>query len=243
MSVKMELQTRFDNHDERIRYYELLLERDLDDIPQFALPAGYRFVFFRREDRDTWIDIEKSAKEFASDEEGLGAWNKYYAGSEDALTERMVFVQNENGEKVATATAYIDITGRDRSGAGWLHWVAVRREYQGRGLSKPLITYVLRVMRGLGYQHAKIPTQTTTWLACKVYLDLGFVPIPQNAVNSREGWRIIKALTDHEALQLVEPASADEIEIADANQVSSQFKEAEDDDGSLCIKRKYLLQS
>ena len=96
---------------------------------------------------------------------------------------------------------------------------------------------------GLGYQHAKIPTQTTTWLACKVYLDLGFVPIPQNAVNSREGWRIIKALTDHEVLQLVEPASADEIEIADANQVSSQFKEAEDDDGSLCIKRKYLLQS
>lgn len=36
---------KFDNHDNRIRYYELLLERDLDTIPQFQLPEGYRFVY------------------------------------------------------------------------------------------------------------------------------------------------------------------------------------------------------
>lgn len=48
---------------------------------------------------------------------------------------------------------------RNTSGAGWLHWVAIRQEYQGRGLSKPLITYVLNVMKNLGYPHAKIPTQ------------------------------------------------------------------------------------
>ncbi len=47
-------------------------------------------------------------------------------------------------------------------------------------------------MKALGYTHAKIPTQTTTWLACKIYLDFGFLPIPQNAVNSAGGWRIIK---------------------------------------------------
>ena len=27
----------FDNHDKRIPYYELLLERDLDSIPKFSL--------------------------------------------------------------------------------------------------------------------------------------------------------------------------------------------------------------
>ena len=82
---------------------------------------------------------------------------------------------------------------RDKSGSGWLHWVAVRREKQGKGLAKPLITHVLDIMRNLNYTHAKIPTQTTTWLACKVYLDLGFLPLPQNAVNSLDGWRIMKA--------------------------------------------------
>lgn len=202
---------QFDNHDERIKYYELLLERDLDTLPLFQLPQGYRFVFYQQGDRDTWIDIEKSAKEFSNYKQGLEAWNRYYGDREYELFDRMAFIENAAGEKVATATAFYDITGRDKSGAGWLHWVAVRREYQGRGLAKPLIAYVLGRMRELGYTHAKIPTQTTTWLACKIYLDLGFAPIPQNAVNSRDGWRIIKALTNHAALDSFDAASIDEI--------------------------------
>ncbi len=211
-AVDMEGQKmQFDNYDSRIRYYELLLERDLDDIPLIPLPEGYRFVFYRPGDRDRWIDIEKSAKEFTSYEQGLAAWSRYYAAHEDSLCDRMVFIENAGGEKVATATAYIDITGRDRSGSGWLHWVSVRREYQGRGLSKPLISYVLNVMRGLGYTHGKIPTQSTSWVACKVYLDLGFRPLPENAVHSRDGWRIVKALTNHAALADFDPASMDEI--------------------------------
>ncbi len=202
---------QFDNHDERIKFYELLLEGDLDRLPCFTLPQGYKFVFYKQGDRDIWIDIEKSAKEFASYAQGLKAWHRYYGDNEKSLLERMVFVENENGEKVATATAYYDITNRDKSGDGWLHWVAVRREYQGKGLSKPLISYVLGVMRGLGYTHVKIPTQTTTWLACKIYLDLGFVPLPQNAVNSRKGWEIMKALTNHVALDYFGSAAVDDI--------------------------------
>ena len=202
---------QFDNHDDRIRYYELLLERDLDALPRFTLPEGYRFVFFRQGDRDNWIDIERSAKELMSYGQGLEVWNRYYGGNENALSDRMVFIENAKGEKVATATAYYDITNRDKSGDGWLHWVAVRREYQGKGLSKPLISHVLELMRALGYTHAKIPTQTTTWLACRIYLDFGFRPLPQNAVNNKDGWRIIKALTNHAALELFESADMDEI--------------------------------
>lgn len=202
---------QFDNHDERIKYYELLLERDLDDLPRFPLPDGYRFVFYRQGDRDDWIAIEQSAKELKSYEEGVAAWDKYYGNNQRALTSRMVFIETQNGKKVATATAYHDITGRDKSGSGWLHWVAVHRAYQGKGLSKPLISYVLKVMQRLGYTHAKIPTQTTTWLACKIYLDFGFVPLPQNARNSRDGWRIIKALTNHAALDTFDCAAVEEI--------------------------------
>lgn len=201
----------FDNRDERIRYYELLLERDLEHIPWIELPQGYRFVFYKPGDRDAWIDIEKSAREFINYEQGMVSWNKYYENRQEELPVRMVFIENSAGEKVATATAFYDIYGRDQSGDGWLHWVAVRREYQGKGLAKPLIAYVLNVMRELGYKHAKIPTQTTTWLACKIYLDLGFMPLPKNAVNSRNGWRIIKALTNHPALTEFEPAAMDEI--------------------------------
>lgn len=201
----------FDNHDPRIRYYELLLEADIGGIPELPLPAGYSYAFYQDGDRDNWIDIEKSAREFSTVEEGKEAWGRYYAGREEELKTRMVFVVNAEGRKVATATAFYDITGRDTSGSGWLHWVAVRREEQGKGLSKPLITHVLAIMRKMGQTHAKIPTQTTTWVACKVYLDLGFRPIAKNLINSRDGWRIIRRLTDHSALLTLDPASDDEI--------------------------------
>lgn len=201
----------FDNHDARIRYYELLLERDLENLPRFDLPKGYRFVFFRPGDQDAWIEIERSAKELRDHAQGVEVWNRYYGGHEPALLNRMVFVEDTLGRKVATATAYEDITGRDRSGDGWLHWVAVHGDCQGRGLSKPLITHVLGLMRALGYTHAKIPTQTTTWLACKIYLDLGFRPVPQNALSSQKGWEIIRALTHHAALARFEPASMEDV--------------------------------
>jgi hypothetical protein len=51
-----------------------------------------------------------------------------------------------------------------------------------------------------GYSRAVIPTQTNTWLACKLYLDLGFVPIKENAERNRAGWCIVKTLTNHPAL-------------------------------------------
>ena len=202
---------QFDNLDRRIKYYHLLFERNMDDIPQFPLPDGYRFVFYQPGDREHWIDIEKSAKEFDTYEQGIAAWNKYYAAHEGELYNRMVFIENAAGEKVATATAFYDVIGHDPSGSGWMHWVSVRREYQGRGLSRPLISHVLHLLRGLGYTHAKVPTQTTTWLACKIYMDFGFRPVLENAAENHDGWRILKALTGHSALEAFEPAAMEEI--------------------------------
>ena len=191
----------FDNHDPRIPYFELVLERELADLPEIPLPEEYHLETYVPGDRDAWIRIEQSAKEFSSPAEGEQAWSRYYEGHEKELPGRMYFAVNSRGEKVATATAYYDIRKEDDGVNGMLHWVAVRREDQGRGLSKPLIAYVLKRMKALGYRRAAVPTQTTTWLACKVYLDLGFRPIPRNAERNREGWEIVKALTHHPALR------------------------------------------
>lgn len=209
--IPIQKMINLDNHDSRIKYYQLLLERDLDNLPQYSLPAGFSFTFYQTGEEDTWIAIEKSAKEFDTNDQGKKAWERFFSTREEILKNRMLFIQNSEGEKVATATALFDITGRDESGSAWLHWVAVRRDFQGLHLSKPLITRCLSLMKELGYTHAKIPTQTTTWLACKIYLDLGFRPIKKNAISSRDGWRIIKALTNHCALIDFDAAAYDEI--------------------------------
>lgn len=201
----------FDNHDQRIKYYHLSLERSLENICTYELPPGYHFEFYQEGDRDAWMEIEKSAKEFTSYEQGLESWNRYYGGRESELPQRMVFVVTDSGDKVATATAFYDIAGPNEENVGWLHWVAVKREHQGKGIAKPMISYVLEIMKQLGYSWAKIPTQTTTWVACKIYLDFGFRPIPENVVESKIGWKIIKRLTSHPALQEFEVASDDEV--------------------------------
>ena len=202
---------QLDNHDARIAYYELMLETDITGMQEMPLPAGYTYAFYRDGDRDAWIDIEKSAKEFSAYEDGRSAWARYYEAHESELYTRMVFVVNPAGEKVATATAFYDVRGMDQSGDGWLHWVAVRREEQGKGLSKPLISHVIQIMKNLGYTRAKIPTQTTTWLAVKVYLDLGFRPIEKNYIRNRDGWRIVKRLTNHPALAKLDAATDEEV--------------------------------
>ena len=97
------------------------------------------------------------------------AWKNYYGGREEELTDRMLFIEDSSGEKVATATAFYD--SRDTSGAGWLHWVAVKRTQQGKGLARPLISKALHRLTELGYTDIKVPTQTNTWVAAKLYLD------------------------------------------------------------------------
>lgn len=198
-AVRLSLR-RFDNHDGRLPYYHLMLEQELTDIPEFPLPEGFHYVNYAPGDRDAWIAVERSAREFDSEAAGVDAWNRYFEGHDSELKHRMFFVADAEGRKVATATAYYDIRTGDDGRTGWLHWVAIRRDAQGQHLSKPLITRVLRYMKELGYRRAVIPTQTTTWLACKIYLDLGFRPIPENAEHSLMGWRIVKTLTGHPAL-------------------------------------------
>ena len=190
----------FGNNDRRIPYYKLMLEQDLDGIKEIDLPPEYHYENYKPGDREVWITIERSAKEFAGREEGEAAWLKYFAGHEKELESRMFFVADSFGRKLATASAYYDIYTGDDGETGWLHWVAVHNDAQGLGLSKPLITHVLACMKKLGYKKAVIPTQTNTWLACKLYLDLGFVPMKENAERNRAGWNIIRTLTNHPAL-------------------------------------------
>lgn len=197
-----------DNHDSRLKYYHLFMTMPAKtEIPHYDLPAGYSFTTYTPGDRDTWIEIEKSAKEFSTFEEGVDAWQRYYGKHEDVLPDRMFFIVDPNGKKVATATAFFD----EKLPGGWLHWVSVSRDAQGKGLSRPLIAHTLHRLQALGYKELFVPTQTTTWVAAKLYLDFGFRPVPENFKENHFGWRMLKTLTDHPALKELEPVEVDEL--------------------------------
>ncbi|MBE6108641.1 MAG: GNAT family N-acetyltransferase [Erysipelotrichaceae bacterium] len=187
-----------DNFDLRIPYYKLRLHRpDLINIPVYVLPEGYHYEFYQPGDRDAWIEIEKSSKECSTYEEAIVAWNKYFAPYESLLSSRMIFIVTDSGRKVATASAYFDVHGLDPFDSGRLHWVAVHRDFQGKGLSRPLLSKTMTMMSLLDVAHAYCNTSTRNWVACRLYLDFGF--LPEN-VEEEIGWRIMKTLTNHPVL-------------------------------------------
>ena len=202
---------KFDNLDRRLKYYEIIMELSAEkDIPSYDLPEGYTFATYQDGDRDDWIAIEWSAKEFFCYADGINAWGRYYAKYESILPGRMFFVVAPNGEKVATATAFFDPKNPD-DGKGWLHWVAVRRDYQSKGLARPIIAKALSRLRELGHGTLYVPTQTTTWVACKLYMDFGFRPTAENAAESEFGYRMLRTLLNHPALADFEPVSLEEM--------------------------------
>ena len=158
--------------DRTLKYVDLyLVNNDLDNIKEYKLPDGYRFVLFNDGDEKDWVEIEMSSGEFLTFDEGMEAFNHYYGNHYEELKKLCIFIENEKGEKVATSTAFYlenkvdDITGN-------VHWVSVKKEYQGQHLSKPLICETLKQMRRLGHKKTLLHTQTHTWLAVKVYLDI-----------------------------------------------------------------------
>ncbi len=186
---------KYKTHDNSLCYIDLVFEGELKNLPHYELPEGFTFVSYKSGDKDAWIDIELSSEEVLNYEHGQECWKRYYENKENELLDRMFFIEDSQDQKVATATAFYDIHGKDKPGQGQLHWVAIKKEAQGKGLSKALITHVLRVMKKLGYTSVKIHTQTNTWLACKIYYDLGFRPSPQSLKEHSFGWKMIEGLT------------------------------------------------
>ena len=184
-----------------LKYVNLYLKHDLNDIKDYKLPEGYKFVLFKDGDEKDWCEIEKSSGEFLSFEEAMESFNHYYKAHYEELKRMCLFIENDKGEKVATSTAfYLDEPENDITGN--VHWVSVKKEYQGKGLSKPLISETLKLMKELGHKKTLLHTQTHTWLAAKVYLDMGFNPY--NVEEDYLGWQILKKITNHEKLSNIE---------------------------------------
>ena len=141
-----------------------------------------------------WINIHIESGEFCAIEEGINIFHDFYDSFIHELEKRCIFIVDDiTNEKVGTATISL-LSKKEYGYTGAVDWVAIKRDYQGRKLSRPLITKILEIASKLGHKGIVLHTQTTTWLAAKLYLDFGF-----NVLNKEEkiGWSILKTLTNH----------------------------------------------
>ena len=186
---------KLSNIEKTLEYHELLMTRELKNIPNYILPSGFTFCFWDNDKLiDDWIKIHIDTGEFNCIEEAYKIFHSFYDNFYTELSSRCLFIKDSNGEIVATST----VSPADEFGYNCvIDWFAISPKAQGKKLSKALLTKTLNVAKSLGYDKILLHTQTHTWLAAKIYLDFGFEPFEN---QNTKGWDILKTITNHQKL-------------------------------------------
>jgi len=173
-----------------------MIRPHMDDIPQVPFPEGFSIRPMRRGEAALWTDIERDAEEYVAITDEV--FEQEFGDDLQATERRCFFVVDAKGVAVGTISAWYsrDFKGQDY---GRIHWVAIRRAYQGQGLGKAALSYA---MNRLAEWHERcwLATSTARLPALKLYLDFGFVP-DLDPPGAREAWRQVRAALPHPALQ------------------------------------------
>ena len=162
-------------------------------IPEHPLPEGYKFSFCGDGDEKSWAKIETSVLEFDGEFAALLHFNEKFTPYIDECYRRCLFIENESGEKIATATAWWCEVERSRR--PWLQWVGVDPDYQGMGLGKALISKVTSLMFELeGDVDFYLHTQTWSYKAIDIYKSHGYQPTDEKPLYKERGDNYKKAL-------------------------------------------------
>lgn len=162
--------------DKSVPYEEFWMERrERIELPERSLPAGYQLSFYQEGDEEAWSRIETSVGEFASEAEATAYFQRTFAPYPSDLARRMLFISDENGQKVATCTAWWSKTN-----GPLFHWLAVMPTAQGHGLATILSIEVTRLLEVLYPEEpSRLHTQTWSHVAVGMYQRLGYQIVPE----------------------------------------------------------------
>jgi GNAT superfamily N-acetyltransferase len=176
-----------------------MVRRDMLEIPQYPLPAGFRIRLFEEGDEKNWARIENSVNEFKDEEAALASFGNEFGAHIDEMMERCLFIEDEHGEAIATTTAwYGDLDGHGE-GVGRIHWVGMVPEYQGRKLSKPLLSEAMNILAH-HHSNAYLTSQTTSYSAVNMYLNYGFEPY-LTSPTCDEAWALMEKTLNRKILR------------------------------------------
>jgi len=154
-------------------------------IPDFPLPEGYRFVFYTDGAEKDWARIETSVGEFESEFAALMLFKEEFMPYVDELYRRCIFIETQDGKKVATSNAWWAFVDDERR--AWLHWVAVDAEYLGLGLGKAIVSKVTKLLEEIeGDVDFYLNTQTWSYKAINIYKKCGYIPTDEKILYGRK---------------------------------------------------------
>jgi len=164
-----------------------MIRENLDNIPEFDLPAGYSIQWYRPGHEKQWQAIQLLADEYNRVTPGL--FEEQFGTDTQLLSERQCFLLDSEENIVGTATAWLDIQGEKSPGR--IHWVAIAPQQQGKGLAKPLLTIICKRLKQLGHSKAYLTTQTVRIPAINLYAKFGFTPVIDSE-REKEIWEKLR---------------------------------------------------
>ena len=117
---------------------------------------------------------------------------KVFIENKDVKKTFLLWHENTDGSSTIVGTASLKILPQDFPGSGYVHWVAVHPDHQGRGLAMSLCLAVLREARDVhGCTTSVLHTVDTSIPAIVTYGKLGFLPVNTDDTHA-DRWEEIK---------------------------------------------------
>ena len=180
-------------------YSVRMIREHMDNIPQFPIPKGFAIRNYCPNEGHIWTRIQKAAEPYIDIDDGL--FDRAFSRDLLVMEDRSFYLTTDTGEEIGTITAWWQ---PNMNGEVWgqIHWVAIHPDYQGHGLSKPMMSVAMARLKQ-SHERCFLDTSTRRIAAVKVYLDFGFTP-DLSRENSREAWTEVASVIKHPLLTQLE---------------------------------------
>jgi len=149
-----------------------------------------KYIFTKGEIEES-LSIMREAAQWLIDK-GCPLWNL-----DDITFERMkddgefIVMWDKNGKSIATLLLnfedrffWSDIQAYT---SGFIHKVAIRREYAGKGLAKNIIDYAIQECRQIGIKSIRLDCDSQRKSLCNFYESIGFIFKEVKILRTRRG--------------------------------------------------------
>lgn len=150
----------------------LMVRRPLGYFPLYSPPGGFIIRRYAPGDEEHWLAIHREAEK--SIKMTPDFFTLQFGSDPQLLRQRQLYLLSPAGVPVGTSTAWF---GGHSKGPEWgrVHWVAVRPEFQRRGLASILISATCARLQELGHKQAYLVTWSDRPWAIRLYEKFGFV--------------------------------------------------------------------
>ncbi len=158
---------------------------------------NYYFDTYQEGDDHAWSRLQASTDSFVSMEVSLQFFHNEFGGDQALLRQRCFFLHTSEQRYIGSAMAWCPDEPFDEE-YGRLHWVVIDPAYRGLGLGKHLVIFTLQKL-AQHYTKAYLTSQTSSHIAIKIYLDLGFRPVIDSEQDI-QAWESLRGTLQHPML-------------------------------------------